>query len=171
MDANKTLQQLVERHFALEARLVASIDELNDAAALMIGRSGFQGATEDDLRELKPLSEAVQLTAQKVGQARKNLMSRVNRSCGGSFTSLKEYIRTLEPECRDRLNQIRTKILSETSRTQAVLLKNQAVLYYTYDFHRKYLHGVVQCDGDQPNYRADGQAKTPKRSNVYGRTC
>ena len=103
--------------------------------------------------------------------ARKALLNRVNAESDSEYTTIKEIIVCLEPVERRRLNSQRRGILEKSATAQANLVHNQAVLFYTYDFHRKYLAGVLQTDVDSHSYDSGGQSQDVPPGNIYGKTC
>ncbi len=168
---NTKLLVLVERHLALESRLAASLDELNQTTADVLSKAGLKGPTQEDMQALEPMTETLQRSADEVRNARQVLLSRINVESGSAFTTIKEYVVSLPPSDRVRIDDIRRGILNRSSEAQANLIHNQAALFYTYDFHRKYLSGVLQSDPDEQNYRPDGQQQDIHPGNIFGKTC
>ncbi|NND96456.1 MAG: hypothetical protein HKN47_03900 [Pirellulaceae bacterium] len=162
---------LIERHLALESELAEQLNDMNQAAATVLSSAGLKGPTEADLETLKPITERVQASTAKVTRSRTLLLSRVNIESDSELKTIRQMIGSLPPHDRARLNVVRREILAKSSQAQANLVHNQAVLFYTFDFHRKYLAGVLQSDVDQQNYAADGQTQDVHPGNIFGKTC
>lgn len=168
---NHKLSVLVQRHLALESALAASLDQLNQTTADILSKAGLRGPTQKDMDQLAPMATALQQSASKVREARQLLLTRINLDSDRDFASLKEFIRTLPSEQRARMDEQRKAILEKSIHAQANLVHNQAALFYTYDFHRKYLSGILQSDPDEHNYRPDGQQQDVQPGNFFGKTC
>lgn len=168
---NNKLLVLVERHLALESQMAAALDELNQTMADVLSNAGLKGPTQEDLKKLSPMTDAVQQSAIEVRKAREGLLGRINADANSDYSTIKQYILSLPPKDRMRFNVARKEILERSSRAQANLIHNQAALFYTYDFHRKYLSGVLQNDPDEQNYRHDGQPQEVHPGNIIGKTC
>ena len=165
------LLALVRRHLGLESRLAASLDELNQATATVLSTTGLQAPTLEVLETLRPMSESLQHTAKETGHARAVLLRRINLESDTNYASIKQYILSLPAKERNSLNDIREGILNRMTCAQANLIRNQAMLFYMFDFHRKYLSGVLDCDLDRTNYGSDGHQQDIHPGNIFGKTC
>jgi len=162
---------LVERHLGLESRLAEAIEQVNHASAEVFTNGGIRGPSQQELDTLKPMMDDLRKMAADVVEARQTILSRINQTLDSQHTTIKQYIRTLSPEDRKRLNTSRRNILKRSNLAQANLIHNQAVLYYTFDYHRKYLAGVLQSDAKPQSYGANGQTSGTSPGNLYGKTC
>ena len=162
---------LVERHLAREAQLAESLDAVNQASAKVFEDGGLRGPSKHDLESLQPMMNELRKLASEVAELRQSTLIHINRTLQTNFTKLKQYIHTLPTEEKTRLNHARRKILSQSQSAQANLIHNQAVLFYTFDHHRKYLAGVLQCDVQPQNYGADGQTKNVSPGDLIRKAC
>ena len=162
---------LVQRHLEMETRLADALDEMNQASAKIFVDAGVRGPTQQDLVALEPMMTDLQKLAKSVADARRQLLLRINREQKTEFTQIKHFIRGLPEPHRSRLNAARRSLLKRSSAAQSRLIHNQAVLFYTFDFHRKYLAGVLQTDHESSSYGADGQSSTANRGNLLGKSC
>ncbi len=165
------LLALVRRHLGLESRLAASLDELNQATAKVLSTASLKAPTLEVLESLRPMSESLKHTARETGHAREVLLSRINLESATDYSSIKQYILSLPPGERNSLNDIRVSILDRMTRAQANLIHNQAMLFYMFDFHRKYLSGILDCDLHRKNYGSDGHQQDVHPGNIFGKTC
>ncbi len=168
---NNKLLVLVERHLVLESQLAAALAELNQALTVVMSNAGLRGPTPQDLQQLLPMSEDLRGSAAEIGRARQLLLDRINAECESNFTSIKDFVHSLPRSDYVRVDGIRRDILDRSAEAQANLVHNQASLYYTFDFHRRYLAGVLQGDLDGHHYGADGQPNEVNPGNIIGKTC
>ena len=168
--ANK-LVVLVQRHMILESRLASALESLNEATAKILASSGLRGPTADDVSQLEPKTIEVQESAGRVASARAELIGRASKQTGRKYESIKELLVDLPAQFASQLDGLRNDILWRCEAAQANLINNQAMLHYTFDFHRKYLAGILGTDAENQNYRADGQATDAPKGNFFGRTC
>lgn len=171
VDSTNNLSTLIQQQLALEAQLAASLDELNRATSGILLDAGLKGPTRKDLHSLTPIAQSVQQNVTNVQQARQVLLQRVQVTSGKQVSTLKQVIDALPPEDKYFFEQSRQEILDRASKAQTALIQNQAALFYTYDFHRKYLAGVLQIDPRENNYRSDGQQHEVTPGNLFGKTC
>ena len=165
------LVALVERHLDVEAELATTLDELNAAMKQTLDKPGMQAPQLDDLKSLEPVSQRLQESTSKLATARKEILGRFRKETGVEHASLRTVIVSLPKEDRKRLDERRIEILERSRKAQANLIHNQATCYYLFDFHRKYLTGVVQGDLDGQKYRADGQPNEIAPGNIIGKAC
>ena len=158
---------LVERHLAHESSLTVSLAAVNEASAKVFEDGGLRGPSTSDLERLQPMMDELQKSASRVAESRQTTLSHINRTLQTNFTQLKQYIRTLPRDERTRLDRARRQTLAQSESAQASLIHNQAVLFYTFDYHRKYLAGVLQCDVQPQNYGADGQSKNVSPGDLH----
>lgn len=162
---------LVERHLVLESQLAEALDGMNQAMTDVLSVAGLRGPTQQDVQSIAPITDNVRQSAAEMAGARKILLDRINAESQSDFASIKAFVVSLPPAMRARLDGTRDKILDHSTKAQASLVQNQASLYYTFDFHRKYLSGVLQGDLEGQSYGADGQTHDVKSGNIIGKTC
>ena len=165
------LPALLEQHLAIEAQLAASLDELNHATANILHEAGLRGPSAHDLQRLVPITKTLQQSVMNVRKGREVLLLRVNASEQSCRSTIKQIIELLPESHREKLDGKRREILQRCNNAQTALIQNQASLFYTYDFHRKYLAGVLGCDPNEQNYRSDGGQQDVQPGNLYGKTC
>lgn len=162
---------LIERHLALEAELANDLDTLNLTMQGMLAKRGMQGPAQQEIAALDPITEKIQCSVEEIRRARAVLLERLNLESEKPLNTLKESIAALPPADRVRLDAIRRSVLGCTSKARAELLKNQAAIFYTFEFHRRFMAEVLQTDSDRNSYRANGQPYEPAPGNILGRTC
>ncbi|MEO1526938.1 MAG: hypothetical protein AAFX06_15985 [Planctomycetota bacterium] len=162
---------LIERHLDVESDLATTLDELNAAMKETLDKPGMQAPQLDELKTLEPVSQQLQQSTVKLATARKEILNRVKQATGKEHSSLRTVIDGLPKGEQDRLHARRIEVMDRTRQAQANLLHNQATCFYLFDFHRKYLTGVVQGDLDGQKYRADGQPNEFAPGNIIGKAC
>ncbi|QDT10250.1 hypothetical protein [Planctomycetes bacterium K23_9] len=168
---DQKLAVLLQRHLALESRLASSLEDLNQATATALMAQGLRGPSAEDVKSLEPMTAQMQQSASEVATARRSLLVRVGSHTGKAYATIKEIFDDLPKDTTSDLDALRADILSRCETAQSNLVNNQAMLHYTFDFHKKYLAGVFQTDCDGQNYRANGQSIDTPRGNLFGRTC
>jgi hypothetical protein len=168
---NKKLLVLVERHLALESELAAALSALNQKLAAVMSNAGLRGPTPQDLQQLAPMSEDLRGSAAEIGRARQLLLDRINSESEAKFTCIREFVNSLPRTDYVRVDAARREILDRSAEAQANLVHNQASLYYTFDFHRRYLSGVLHGDLEGHHYGANGQPNEVTPGNIIGKTC
>lgn len=162
---------LIEEHFVHELQLAEDIEGLNRSTAKVFEGAGLRGPSTEQLEELHPRTEQVEKSSQALARRRQVLIDTINTRCSRKHASLKDFIRSLAPEDREELDAIRMRVLERTTKAQAHMVHNQAALFYTFDFHRKFLAGVLQSDPDQQGYRANGHSTDFGTGNLVRKTC
>ncbi|MFN3191404.1 MAG: hypothetical protein ACE361_12855 [Aureliella sp.] len=165
------LKSLVEEHFVEELQLAAEIEELNQATASVFEGAGLRGPSITDLEALHPLTQKIEDGSKALDRKRKILMGKINASDNCEYESLRDFIQSLEPGSRQELEGIRHRVLERTTKAQAHMVHNQAALFYTFDFHRKFLAGILNTDPEQQSYRADGHSHDLGPGNLVRKTC
>ncbi|TWU02379.1 hypothetical protein [Stieleria varia] len=168
---NRKMIVLIQRHLSREADLATSLNELNTRTRELLGRCGLHGPTESEIHALEPLFNNLRTISAEVGESRKRVLAQIRQETGDDTTSLREFIETLPPDDRDRLDESRQNLIKITSASQSEMIQIQASLFYTYDFHRRYLSGILQSDSNGNQYGPTGTSVEPHPGNLYKRTC
>ena len=162
---------LILRHFDSEDRLIESMDQLATSSAETLARAGTRGPSKDDLQKLEPLMAELAQVSSTVNASRVTLIGRINQVHESDFTRVKHFIRTLDPHERNRLDARRRELVDRAYAAQSRLIQCQATLYYTFDFHRKYLAGVMNEDPQRASYSADGHGSNVNPGNIVRKAC
>ncbi|QDV44137.1 hypothetical protein Enr13x_39990 [Stieleria neptunia] len=175
---------LVERQLQLESGVADALDALNDEMAALLDNSGIYGPQQSDLQQLSPLMETLQHRQADSRKSRRILSRYVGaKATGGTdaadtpsevddrLTSIKTILATLPPAESKRLDASRRQLHDRLVAAQQRLTANQVVIFYSTEFHRRYLLGVLQCDVDEASYQADGQSFKLPTEKIIGRNC
>ncbi len=175
---------LVERQLQLESGVADALDALNDEMAALLDNSGIYGPKQSDLQQLSPLLERLQ-HCQADSRKSRQILSRCvgakaterpqasepSSEADDSLTSIRTILATLPTAESDRLDADRRRLHERLIAAQQRLTANQVVIFYSTEFHRRYLLGVLQCDVDEASYQADGQAFKLPTEKIIGRNC
>ncbi|MDV6030932.1 MAG: hypothetical protein F9B45_12690 [Phycisphaera sp. RhM] len=178
---------LVERQLQLESGVADALDALNDEMAALLDNSGIYGPKQSDLQQLSPLLERLQhcqadsrksrqILSRYVGvkaseQLEATQPSEASSETDDSLTSIKTILARLPVAESERLDANRRRLHDRLVAAQQRLTANQVVIFYSTEFHRRYLLGVLQCDVDEASYQADGLAFKLPTEKIIGRNC
>lgn len=162
---------LVEQHFSLESQMAELLQELSGSTRDAFGAEGLRGPTPEDLEKLRPLSTKVTSAAEELKSARKRLLSQINRRLHSNHSSLSSFINSLAPEDQTRLDSRRRELLEKCAGAQSDLIQNQATIYYTHDFYRRYVAGVMENAAEPSNYGRDGAVNDVQPGNLCRKSC
>ena len=173
----ETLGALVKHHLEVESGIAEALEELNGEMSALLGGAGIYGPKKSDLDGLAPLVENLQQRYASSKKSRMALMRRlevaqVEAPKNDSQTpTLKAVLKVMPKSDSASLDATRKRIRHRLDQAQKMLTANQMALFYSMDFHRRYLMGVLQCDSDEANYQADGQAFKLPPEKLFGRNC
>ncbi|MCS7467162.1 hypothetical protein NZK35_10960 [Stieleria sp. ICT_E10.1] len=175
---------LVERQLQLESGVADALDALNDEMANLLDNAGIYGPKQSDLQQLSPLLEKLQHCQADSRKSRQILSRYVGAKAteqpdasqppseaDDSLTSIKTILATLPAAESERLDANRRRLHDRLVAAQQRLTANQVVIFYSTEFHRRYLLGVLQCDVDEASYQADGLAFKLPTEKIIGRNC
>ena len=168
---------LVKRHLELESGIAEALEELNSEMSTLLNEACIYGPKKSDLDGLAPLVENLQQRYASSKKSRQTLSRRsgINENATTSDESqavtLKSMLEKIPKRESAPLDVTRNRIRRRLVEAQQTLTANQVALFYSMDFHRRYLLGVLQCDSDDSNYQADGQAFKLPPEKLFGRNC
>ncbi|PAY18237.1 hypothetical protein CKO51_17475 [Rhodopirellula sp. SM50] len=175
---------LVERQLQLESGVADALDALNDEMAALLDNSGIYGPKQSDLQQLSPLLERLQHCQADSRKSRQILSryigakppeqleaSEASSETDDRLTSIKTILAKLPVAESERLDANRRRLHDRLVAAQQRLTANQVVIFYSTEFHRRYLLGVLQCDVDESSYQADGLAFKLPTEKIIGRNC
>ncbi len=165
------LAVLVDRHLQQETRMTRELEELNDAIAVALENAGLRGLNAAELEKLQPARQQLETNAAELARARELLLARIESETGERFDSIREFVEQLPAAQRQRMDSVRAAVLKRTESAQLKLLQNQAALFYTYDFHRRYVAGVLDFEQDKHGYRRNGLNTDIGPGNLIRQTC
>lgn len=173
-----SLGALVENHMEVEAGIVQTLEAINEGLSAILQQGGLYGPDVQSLDALGPLLETLQNQSAESQKSRRVLYSKVRSLCGDSPADdpadtrvLIEALQTVQPEASEKLKQQKQRITQRLTDAAQQLTANQAVLFYSMEFHRRYLLGVLECESEQTNYQADGQVFKLPPEKILGRNC
>jgi hypothetical protein len=163
---------LLERHLSSEVQLLSQLEELNRTLSDALSGSGASGLTYEQSILLGEASDALMQSAEEIRGNRKKMLAMI----GDGFptdrpASIRLFIQTLTEPTRTRLESIRFQLLDRLTDVHASMLGNQAVMFYTYDFNRKMVEGLLGTEKEDGNYGVDGQSAGIKPGNLIQRAC
>jgi len=170
----ENLGSIVEHHLELEAKIVETLEAINEGMSAILQDAGIYGPTTDALDALAPLLERLQNQSAESQQSRRTLYAKVrslsadDAACEPAVAITLQDILTDAPRDVWQKKQALTQRLTEASQQ---LASNQVVLFYSMEFHRRYLLGVLECNRDESNYQADGQTFKLAPEKLFGRNC
>lgn len=189
-EQNERLSAILERQLKLESRIADALETLNDEMAALLNNAGIYGPKNDDLVGLSSHVETLQRRYEESRKAREeitNLTSSPERAMEDPQAvnrdhqavrenpvepaTLKTLLRTLPSRDSARLDAARQQVHNRLRDAQQKLTANQVVIFYSTEFHRRYLLGVLQCDTEEANYQADGQSFKLSPEKIIGRNC
>jgi thioredoxin-like negative regulator of GroEL len=173
MSASKIaeLEAMVQRHLVKESRLAAELELLGQQTSELMSAAGLKGPAPEQLQAIEPIVRRISQASSEMSQARTGLLQCINATAQTPYQSLRDFIRTLPASSRNHLERARLSILESSQRAHAKLVENQTCLFYTLEFHRRYLASLLQSEVSAPSYRPDGQAPEVAPGNLFGKTC
>lgn len=168
---------LAQRHLDLESAIVEALDDLNSQMSALLTGAGVYGPRPSDMERLEPLVNVLQ---QRFASSKKSRLALAKQfglaenetaSAEDSDAELRFILGTMPPRQSAALNEKREQVHNRLVNARQELTANQAVIFYSMEFHRRYLLGVLQCDTDESNYQADGQAFKLPPEKLFGRSC
>lgn len=176
----ESVATLVQQHLDLEAEIVHTLEAINEGMSSILRDAGIYGPSADQLESLAPLLEQLQEQSDESKRSRRVLYGKVRRhedsedleSAGpesGGLESLK--LSDLLPDAPEEVRARKDALAKRLTDAGQQLTANQVVLFYSMEFHRRYLLGVLECDREESNYQADGQAFKLPPEKIFGRNC
>ena len=170
----ENLGTIVEHHLDLEAKIVETLEAINDGMTAILQDAGLYGPPADALESLAPLLERLQNQSAESQQSRRMLYAKVRSlkaGDSGDRPALATALKTILADAPHDLQQKKRAITRRLSDASQQLTANQVVLFYSMEFHRRYLLGVLECDQEESNYQADGQTFKLPPEKLFGRNC
>lgn len=172
---SERLVSLIEHQLDLESKVVDALEALNAEMSSLLEDAGIYGPKQSELEGLSPLLEQLQSRYSESRNSREVLAGqfdvRNDESTDANDTSLKRLLNVLPTSQSRRLDTDRRRIHDRLRTAQQKLTANQAVIFYSTEFHRRYLLGVLQCNVEEANYQADGHAFKLPTEKIIGQNC
>ena len=177
------ISTLLRQQLDQESQVADAMEKLNSRMSALLSSSGIQGPSRNEIESLEPLmqqlNDSFSASRQSLEQLEKLSESdesksdniRASAPSAKSTLSLRALISRL-PEIEARgLQESRQRVQRKLVREQQRLAATQVAIFYSMDFHRRYLLGVLQCDKEDANYQANGQAFKLAPEQIIGRNC
>lgn len=165
----------IERQLAQEEQVVQALESLNEQLSVLLTGSGINGPSESDLLGLDPMIKRVQACAKQTGLSRNALLQDFDPSWNESKSTPPNRIRGLIQAApldqQTALHAKRDELQRRMIEAQQQLFANQVVVFYSTEFHRSFLLGVLQCEPNDSQYGRQGQPFKLGPERVIGRNC
>ena len=165
---------MIERHLQAELGLLNELDNLNQTLKHSLESSGSKGMSPEQSGQLHQLAGQLSAQSDSLKIKRMKTLGAINQNRNDNSTplSIRLFVQSLKNENdRKRLENLRMAILDRLSDVHAMLVGNQAVMFYSYDFYRKMLAGLLNNDLDRNQYSVTGQTTGVKPGNLFGKAC
>ena len=163
----------VERHLQTEVELLSRLESLNQTLADSLTESGSTGLSYEQSKQLSAESDLLMANSKEIRKRRSKVLEMIRQSSDSKQgqLSIRQFIETLSDPTKQRLESIRSALLDRLTDVHASMLGNQAVMFYTYDFNRKLVSGLLGTENDDERYRVDGQSSGIKPGNLIQKAC
>jgi len=160
---------LVERHLQFELQLMDQLDKLNQLLKVTLEAAGSRGMTTLQTAELNITADNLSKQSNELRAKRQETLTAINlgRSNDQPQLSIRQFIQTLDKANESRLETMRISILDRLTEVHATLIGNQAVMFYSYDFYRKMVAGLLNSESDENQYSLTGQSSGMQPGNLY----
>lgn len=161
----------IERHLQSELLLLEGLDQLSKSLSTALNESGVTGLSMEQSEKLESISKNLSASADEVRSSRKNMMEMIRDVDNTNEPSVRKFIETLDEPSRSRLEATRMSLLDRLTDIHASMLGNQAVMFYTHDFNRKLVAGILGTADDEKRYGVDGNSSGIKPGNLIQKAC
>lgn len=165
----------IEQQLDREEQVVQALEALNEQLSTLLTGSGINGPSESDLLGLDPMIQELQACAKQTGLSRKALLEDFDPSWTETQSKPPNRIRGLiqvaPQEQQAALHAKRDALQRRMVEAQQQLFANQVVVFYSTEFHRSFLLGVLQCEPNESQYGRQGQPFKLGPERVIGRNC
>ncbi len=164
---------VVERHLQSELGLLEKLDELNQTLKVTLEAAGSRGLAASQTNQLNLMADNLSQRSEELKCKRQKTLSAINsdRGIDQPQLSIREFVQSLDTNNSTRLEKLRMTILDRLIEVHATLVGNQAVMFYSFDFYRKMVAGLLDSDLDDNQYSMNGQASGVKAGNLYRKAC
>ena len=162
---------MVERHLQNEFEMLEKLDALNLRLKSTLESSGSLGMSKTQTDELNATAESLARQADELKGRRQTVLSAVNATHGNKQTqiTIRQFVQTLDQNTATRLEKLRSAILDRLTRVHSTLVSNQAVMFYSHEFYRKMLFGILNTEVDENQYSRSGQSSNLKPGDLFGK--
>ncbi|OYP35230.1 hypothetical protein [Rhodopirellula sp. MGV] len=165
---------MLESHLELEERLAETLEALNATMASMLEGKGIHGPTSDGLERVAPLLEQLKDRSEQSRLSRQQLLKSVSDELSDASpqnVGMRQLIQRASEDKTEQFDKRRKAVSDRLEHARHSLTATQAVIYYSMDFHRRYLMGILECTDDQSSYQATGQSVKLPTEKIFGRNC
>jgi hypothetical protein len=160
---------LIDRHLQSELELLGHLDDLNETLKKALEESGTRGLSPAQTNVLDQKVAAIAEMSREAKQKRQKLLGTINLHQPAELPplSIRQFIETLDEVNSKRLESVRLTILDRLHEAHANLLGNQAVMFYSYEFYKRMVSGLLNSDIDTNQYSMKGQTATVKPGELF----
>lgn len=131
-------------------------------------------ATTPEPLDLKPAQELLAdfiAQSKSVLETRKKTLAAINFNRPDDPLSIRQFIRQAPEPLRTQLERKRDKIIERLYAIRSQVASDSAVVFYSFDFYRRIVNGLVNCIAEEQGYDQAGKSTPNPVNKFYQRAC
>jgi hypothetical protein len=171
MERNKVLV-LVNRQLDAEDQLLDRLEKICACFTANALEAVSDNSSTPQLQLLESLLEEFKSDISnkvKARQATLEMMKRVEPD--GQETSIRRFIQMSDEPWRTQLEQKRISIINRIYELKVQLAGDSAAVFYSYDFYRRVVNGLIGSSVQETEYLNDGKSMNGNSGILYEKAC
>ncbi len=171
MDRNKQVVRVL-RQLDAEAAMLENLallcDQFNDIVART--RANFREPVDMQPAQDR-LAEFAQMSAPVINN-RTRLLQEINSDRGpDNQISIRKFIQRSPEKIRSEMEKRRVGLVNKMHAIQTQMAGDSAVIFYSFDFYRRIVNGLVNCVAEEQNYDQEGKSAQQSSGKLIERAC
>ena len=162
----------IDRHLQAESQLLDELESLCNRFSELT--QDFSGSSADpvNFQSTNELLERFSKRASRLKAARQDIMALCNaRHQAAENFSIRALIEEVPQPFRQQLEFKRKLLVERMNRIRAQVAGDSALVFYSFDFYRRIVNGLVDCIIEEQNYKSDGTTNTHNSGKLLKRAC
>lgn len=162
----------VQRHLQLEVQLLDQMESLCIGFSRIVDEISSEPVAEPAIKSSDQQLSVLARAAEKVMGSRQKTLSLINRgSTNTSKRTIRQFIDSAPESFRNQLDNLRNSLVSRTKSLQSRFVADSAVAFYSFDFYRRMINGLVNCIEEEKHYTASGKSISQGSGQLLKKVC
>ena len=161
----------VQRHLQLEMQMLDQMEILCNGFSKIVDEISSNPVAEPALSGSNQQLLVLARTVEGVVGSRQKTLSLINRNSTNTKLTIRQFIDSTPPGFRDQLRSLRKSLVSRMKELQSRFVADSAVAFYSFDFYRRMINGLINCIEEEKHYTASGKPISQESGQLLKRAC
>lgn len=162
----------VLRQLESETQLISSLQKICDRFGEIIAEATGDSPKPLDMQPAEQQLDQFMILARRVTESRQKVLQQINiGNESEDQIGIRQFIRESAGPMGFEMERVRTELVRQMQEIRSQVASDSAVVFYSFDFYRRIINGLVDCIAEEQHYQPDGKSSGQNAGKLIRRVC